>query len=121
MQISGGVRLSLQPNIIRRSSNRVIEPEWEKRREQLMAMNINFSGGGRLYLVGDFNNWNRAGIPLTQQNKKTYAAEISLDSGAYEYKILHVEGDTEEWLKFSNDTYTVDDGFGGENAMLLVE
>lgn len=121
MQISGGVRLSLQPDIIRRSSNRVIDPEWEKRREQLMAMNLNFSGGGRLYLVGDFNNWNRAGIPLTQQNKKTYAAEISLDSGAYEYKILHVEGDTEEWLKFSNDTYTVDDGFGGENAMLLVE
>ncbi|MDX1585976.1 MAG: hypothetical protein R3222_04495, partial [Balneolaceae bacterium] len=57
MQISGGVRLSLQPTIIRRSSGRVIEPEWEKRREQLMAMNINFAGGGRLYLVGDFNNW----------------------------------------------------------------
>ncbi len=121
MQVSGGVRLSLQPNIIRRSSNRIIEPEWEKRRERLMTMNINFSGGGRLYLVGDFNNWNRAGIPLTQKTKKTYAAEISLESGAYEYKILHVEGDTEEWLKFSNDTYTVDDGFGGENAMLLVE
>lgn len=121
IQVSGGVRLSLQPNIIRRSSNRIIEPEWQQKRERLMAMNINFSGGGRLYLVGDFNNWNRAGIPLTQKTKKTYAAEIPLESGAYEYKILHVEGDTEEWLKFSNDTYTVDDGFGGENAMLLVE
>lgn len=121
IQVSGGVRLSLQPNIISRSSGKYVEPEWQKKRDQLMAMNINFSGGGRLYLVGDFNNWNRAGIPLTQKSKKTYAAEIPLDTGAYEYKILHVEGDTEEWLKFSKDTYTVDDGFGGENAMILVE
>lgn len=121
VQISGGVRLSLQPNIIRRSGNRVIEPEWQKKRDQLMTMNINYSGGGRLYLVGDFNDWNRAGIPLTKKTKKTYAAELPLDVGAYEYKVLHVEGDTEEWLEFSKDTYTVDDGFGGENAMILVE
>lgn len=121
IQVSGGLRLSLQPNIIKRSSNKVIEPEWQEKRDQNMAMDINFSGGGRLYLVGDFNNWNRAGIPLTQKTKKTYTTEISLETGAYEYKVLHVEGDTEEWLKFSNDTYTVDDGFGGENAMLFVE
>lgn len=121
VQISGGVRLSLQPNIIRRSGNRVIEPEWQKKRDQLMTMNINYSGGGRLYLVGDFNDWNRAGIPLTKKTKKTYATELPLDVGAYEYKVLHVEGDTEEWLQFSKDTYTVDDGFGGENAMILVE
>lgn len=121
IQVSGGVRLSLQPNILSRSTGRVVEPEWQKERDQLMAMNINFSGGGRLYLVGDFNDWNRAGIPLTQKTKKTYAAQIPLETGAYEYKILHVEGDTEEWLKFSKDTYTVDDGFGGENAMILVE
>lgn len=121
IQVSGGVRLSLQPKIISRSSGRFVEPEWQKKRDQLMAMNINFSGGGRLYLVGDFNDWNRAGIPLTQKSKKTYTAQIPLETGAYEYKILHVEGDTEEWLKFSKDTYTVDDGFGGENAMILVE
>lgn len=121
IQFSGGVRLSFQPDIISRSSHRVIEPEWMKKSDRLMRMNINYSGGGRLYLVGDFNNWNRMGIPLTKQSKKTFVAEVSLDVGAYEYKVLHVEGDTEEWLKFSKDTYTVDDGFGGKNAMLLVE
>lgn len=121
VQVSGGVRISLQPNIISRSRNRMVEPEWSKSRDQQMAVNVNYNGGGRLYLVGDFNNWNRSGIPLTQTSKKTYSAELPLDVGAYEYKILHIEGSTEEWLEFSNDTYTVDDGFGGENGMILVE
>lgn len=121
MQISGGVRITLQPNIISRSRNRAIEPEWSKTRNQQMTVNVNYSGGGRLYLVGDFNNWNRAGIPLTQTSQKTYTAELPLEVGAYQYKILHIEGTTEEWLEFSNDTYTVEDGFGGENAMILVE
>lgn len=121
IQISGGVRISFQPNIITRSSHGTIEPEWNRRRGSEMTVNVNFSRGGRLYLVGDFNNWNRTGIPLTKTSKKTFTTELNLDVGAYEYKILHVEGDTEEWLEFSKDTYTVDDGFGGENAMILVE
>lgn len=121
IQLSAGVRISMRPNIISRSGKKMIDPEWRKSEDRNMMLNINYNGGGRLYLVGDFNNWNRAGIPITQTSGKTYSVEIPLESGAYEYKILHVEGNTEEWLEFSSDTYTVDDGFGGENGMILVE
>jgi len=44
-----------------------------------------------------------------------------LDSGAYEYKILLVEGDAEKWLELSEDTFTVNDGFGGENGLIIID
>ncbi|TYP95271.1 hypothetical protein LX73_0569 [Fodinibius salinus] len=74
-----------------------------------------------MYLVGGFNNWDKTGIPLTKQSDNIYVTQLLLSVGAYEYKVLEVQGDSEKWLQFSNDTYTVDDGFGSENAMLLIE
>jgi hypothetical protein len=119
-KVSGGIRFSFQPKV--GSPKRgVITPEWQQKDDQTVTVTVHYSGGGRLYLVGDFNNWKREGIPLTEQPKNSYTAQVSVSVGAYEYKILHVEGATEEWLPFSNNTYTVDDGFGGENAMFLVE
>lgn len=117
-QVSGGVRFSFEPRI--RSSSKVISPDWQINRDR-QEVRVQFSGEGRLYLVGDFNNWKKAGIPLRKQSKNTYVTTLSLPAGAYEYKILHVQGDTEAWINFSGDIYTVDDGFGSENAMLLVE
>lgn len=119
-KVSAGIRFSFQLKTGSRKGG-AITPEWNERNKQTMVLRVKYSGGGRLYLVGDFNNWDRTGIPLRQQSKNTYTGEVAVSVGAYEYKILHVEGTTEEWLPFSNDIYTVDDGFGGENAMLLVK
>jgi hypothetical protein len=71
--------------------------------------------------VGSFNNWDKEGIPLTEQSENNYIAQLRLEVGSYEYKVLKIHGDSEEWLEFSNEVYTVDDGFGSKNAMLLVE
>lgn len=117
-EVSGGIQFSFEPRF---NKNRgVITPEWEKHKGQ-QRINIKYSGKGRLYLVGDFNNWNRTGIPLRKQSDDRYVARLNLSPGAYEYKVLRIQGDTEEWLTFSDDTYTVSDGFGSQNAMLLVE
>lgn len=117
-QISGGVRLTIQPS----SGNRpgTIEPEW-RLMEDRMVVEVRHAGESQLYLVGDFNNWKRPGIPMTHRDGNRYVAELSLETGAYEYKVLAVTDGEENWIEFSDDTYTVDDGFGGENALLLVE
>ncbi|SHE47068.1 Glycogen recognition site of AMP-activated protein kinase [Fodinibius roseus] len=116
--VSGGIRFSIEPKL--NSGAPAITPEWEKEGEH-QEIHISFSGEGRLYLVGSFNNWNKEGIPLTEQSENTFTTQLSLEMGAYEYKVLRVRGDSEEWLEFSNEVYTVSDGFDNENAMILVE
>jgi len=117
-ELSGGIRYSFEPRIFRGKG--AIEPNW-RIRQNMQEVVIPYAGEGRLYLVGEFNNWNKAGIPLREQSENKYVAKLKLNSGAYEYKVLRMKGDTQEWLPFSNEIYTVDDGFGGENAMLLVQ
>lgn len=116
--VSGGVRFHFEPRLGK--SNRRYQPEWEVNRDR-QRITVKYSGDGRLFLVGDFNDWSKNALPLTHKAGNEYVTELSLPPGAYEYKILKVQGNTEEWLQFSADTYTVDDGFGSENAMLLVE
>lgn len=117
-KISGGARFSIEPNINRGSAK--IRPEWNKSSKQ-QTVQIRYSGQGRLYLVGSFNSWDKDELPLTEQSDNTYTAQLTLEVGSYEYKVLKVHGNSEEWLEFSNEVYTVDDGFGSKNAMLLVE
>ncbi|MDZ7693352.1 MAG: glycogen-binding domain-containing protein [Balneolaceae bacterium] len=118
LQISGGVRFSIEPSIMKNKSG--IEPEWniKPHRQRLV---IPFKREGQLYLVGDFNNWNRPGIPLVEHREGEFVAQLELRTGAYEYKVLQVESGKEQWVSFSEDVYTVTDGYGGENAMLLIE
>lgn len=117
-QVSAGIRFNIEPKF--KSNKNAVSPEWnmEGRNQEVR---IRYSGEGRLYLVGDFNDWSRIGIPLRRYSGNVYTAELSLSPGAYEYKILRVLGDSEEWLQFSDNVYTVGDGFGNVNAMLLVE
>jgi len=117
-QASAGVRLSFQPRINRKSSR--VEPAWEEV-ENSQMVSIRYSGDGRLYLVGNFNDWSKPGIPLREQSDNRYVAQLDLSTGMYEYKILRVTGSSEEWISFSDETYTVDDGFGGKNAIILIE
>lgn len=117
-KVSGGLRFSFNPKLNKRGTT--ITPEWNNDRNQ-QELYIKYAGNGRLYLVGSFNNWNKNGIPLTEQPDETYTTQLSLEVGAHEYKILRVQGDSEEWLEFSDEVYTVEDGFGSKNAMLLVE
>lgn len=117
-KLSAGVRYSFSPKF--GGSGSKVSPNWEVSDDK-QEIHVQYSSDGRLYLVGEFNNWNKSGIPLRKQSDNTYVAQLELSPGAYEYKILRKRGDTETWLKFSNETYTVSDGYGSENAILLVE
>ncbi|MDR8390300.1 glycogen-binding domain-containing protein [Aliifodinibius sp. S!AR15-10] len=118
IQVSGGVRLTF--NATRFNNRGGIEPDWQKN-DSRQEVQIRYAGEGQLYLVGDFNNWQRPGIPLVEQGENRYVAHLDLEMGSYEYKVLEITGGEEGWISFSENIYTVDDGYGGENAMLLIE
>jgi len=120
VHVSAGVRYSLPLTGIggRRNS---AEPNWKHNGEQVLLLKVDYKGNGMLYITGDFNNWEKPGIVLNRQKPGQYAARISPDPGAYEYKILLVENDEEKWIDFTADTFTVNDGFGGENGLIIIE
>ncbi|WP_138429567.1 hypothetical protein [Fodinibius saliphilus] len=117
-KVSGGVRFSFTPEFGKNADH--VRPKWTIK-ESSQHLHLNYNTEGRLYLVGEFNNWNKAGIPLRKQDNNNYAAQLDLSPGSYEYKILQRQGDSEKWLPFAKEIYTVDDGYGSENAILLVE
>ena len=117
-QVSGGVRFSLFPRIGGRDKADI---EWRQNDLQTLILKLNYSGDGQLYILGDFNNWDHPGKPLSRQSRNRYTVRLDLQPGVYEYKILLIENGEELWVDFSDDTYTVPDGFGGENGLIFNE
>lgn len=117
-QISAGFRYSLFPSF---GKGKKADTQWRTNGTQVVSLKLNYSGDGQLYILGDFNNWEQPGIPLIKQAKNRYTAQLSLNPGAYEYKILLIEGSEEKWLDFTDDVYTIPDGFGGKNAMIFID
>lgn len=118
-KVSAGFRISFEPKI-KKSRKTTVEPEWETG-EDRQQISVRYTGDAQLYIVGSFNDWEKPGIKLVQQSDNTHVAELNLSEGAYEYRILKVEGSSEEWLELSDQTYTVSDGFDSENAMIFVD
>jgi len=117
-QVSAGLRVAFNPALRNRGK---ATPDWHSNNDQVLTLNVNYSGEGELYLIGDFNDWNHPGIPLSKQSSRRFVARVSLEPGAYEYKILLLEGEVETWIEFTDETLTVSDGFGGENGLIIIE
>jgi cyclomaltodextrinase / maltogenic alpha-amylase / neopullulanase len=82
-------------------------------------------------LAGSFNNWSTTAQAMTQQPNGSWTATIPLAKGTYQYKFV-MNGNT--WPgNMCNDatwgnpkvdasvTTCVDDGNGGQNAVLVIE
>ena len=121
VHVSAGVRYSLPISGIGGKRKGAAQPNWQQNGEQILILKVDYKGSEILYLTGDFNDWEKPGIALNRQKPGQYAARLSTEPGAYEYKILLVENDEERWLDFTDDTFTVNDGFGGENGLIIIE
>jgi glycosidase len=70
----------------------------------------------RIFLMGSFNSWNRASLPMALANG-VFERTLSLDAGRYEYKFV-VDGkeviDEKNPIKQPN-------GFGGYNSIIEVQ
>ncbi len=77
-----------------------------------------FSGAGNtVNLAGDFNNWSTSADALTKQADGSWSITKKLAPGRYMYKFV-VDGSN--WKEDPNAKETVDDGFGGKNAVMVV-
>jgi 1,4-alpha-glucan branching enzyme len=67
-------------------------------------------------IVGDFNGWDPAAHPLARGNDGWWTRDLDLPPGTYQY-LVAVDGQ----LRLPETApETIDDGFGGRNALVRV-
>ncbi len=123
-ELSIGIRYRFSASTIFQQNQDKLSPDWDNREDDdVVIVKIRYRGDGDLYLVGEFNDWDRPGIPLSRQNENSgrYAVQIELEPGIYEYKVLMLNNGEEKWVELSDDTMTVSDGFGGTNGLIFID
>jgi hypothetical protein len=71
---------------------------------------------GAVYLAGSFNDWNAQGDLMERGDDGVWILPLSLSAGRHEYKFV-IDGN---WTTDPNALDTSPDGFGGENAVLVL-
>lgn len=118
-EMSAGVEVSIAPDF---SSNEEIrEIEWEEQNREEYVVEVRYRGSGRLFITGDFNDWDDPGIPLTEVTRNRYQTEVNLSAGSHEYKIRVRRNSEDEWLDLPASAATTSDGFGGRNGRIIVD
>jgi len=70
----------------------------------------------RVFLAGDFNNWDVDNLPMKKDNKGTWKVSLALAPGRYEY-LFWVD---EVWHDDPNATERVENPFGGQNGVRII-
>lgn len=73
-------------------------------------------GSRDVRVTGDFSNWSRAGIRLSDDGHGLWRAMLSLRQGVYQYRLL-INGD---WADHPEATARVDNPYGTQNCVLTV-
>jgi len=77
-----------------------------------------FPGAHRVEVVGSFNDWRPGSLPLTDDDQDgVWNAEVVLPAGEHQYMFV-VDG--EKWVVDPLAGRYVDDGFGRQNALMIV-
>jgi len=78
-----------------------------------------FPGARSVEVVGSFTDWRPGVIPLQDDDHDgVWQAEVVLPAGEHEYMFV-VDG--ERWVPDPLADRYVDDGFGGQNAVIIVQ
>lgn len=76
-------------------------------------------GSSSVAVVGDFNDWDSdRDVMVRQGSNGVWKARLELPPGVYEYGFV-IDG--RDWLSDPNADQYLADGFGGRNALLIVE
>lgn len=71
-----------------------------------------------VYLVGDFNEWDRSSIPLQKRKDGRFSGTVSLDAGR-EYRFKYLLGD-DQWINDdAADKYLPND-YGNDDSVIEV-
>jgi 1,4-alpha-glucan branching enzyme len=71
----------------------------------------------KVYLAGDFNNWDPSANPMKKDKKGIWKTALSLKPGRYEYRFL-VDGN---WENDPSCRGCVPNEFGSQNCVRIVE
>jgi 1,4-alpha-glucan branching enzyme len=71
----------------------------------------------KVYLAGDFNNWDASSNPMKKYRKGIWKTALSLPPGRYEYRFL-VDGN---WENDPSCCDCVPNEFGSQNCVRIVE
>ncbi|WP_147303603.1 glycogen-binding domain-containing protein [Rhodohalobacter sp. SW132] len=121
VEASVGLRYTFSASSMFRNSGNNVSPEWDQLRNSAVMVSIEYRGDGDLYITGEFNDWEQPGVPLSKVSGRKYAAELNLNPGIYEYKVLLIANGEETWVEFTDETMTVSDGFGGTNGLIFLD
>jgi len=69
-------------------------------------------------LVGDFNNWDRAGTPMTRDHGGEWHATVALPVGIYRYAFLV---DDARWMPDPTQAALVDHDFDQPTSVVTVQ
>ena len=89
----------------------------EKNKTKKIQFELSAPGAQKVYLAGDFNNWDANAHPMKKDKNGIWKTALSLKSGRYEYRFL-VDGNWE------NDPSCCDcapNEFGSQNCVRIVE
>ena len=82
----------------------------------LHQFEIEARDANRVCLVGSFNRWAVCKTPLEEVRSGVWATTLELPRGRYEYMFVV----DDRWVTDPNSGVREDDGFGNENAVLLL-
>ncbi len=83
-----------------------------------VTFRMTLDGVTRLSLLGDFNHWNAAAHPLTQDAAGAWDVTVSLPDGEYQYRYF---ANGSEWLNDPHADGYVPNQHGTENSLARVE
>ena len=81
-----------------------------------VQFNFHFPDVERIFLAGDFNNWDVVSLPMKKHGDGIWEANIDLAPGRYEYRFWA----NEAWHDDPNADDMVKNPFGSQNCVRIV-
>jgi 1,4-alpha-glucan branching enzyme len=81
-----------------------------------VSLRFEFPNAASVRITGSFSNWDVTGLALDRTIDGAWALDLELAPGRHEYRLI-VDG---EWIDVPDATETVENPFGGRNAVLVV-
>ena len=86
------------------------------RESQRVLLELVWPGAQAVFIAGSFNDWHPGVSPMLHLSDGTWAKELVLAPGRYEYRFI-VDG---QWVDDPAATDYIPNPFGGMNAVLTV-
>ena len=90
--------------------------EEAKPKTKKVRFNLYAPEAERVFLAGDFNNWDPDNLPMKKAKKGTWEASFALPAGRYEYRFWV----DEVWHDDPNAQERVENPFGSQNCVRMI-